>query len=350
MLLLKSFIVLCILLLSACNGFNNYFNKKSAVVKNDSATNIETKQNNKITADNTKYIKDKITQTKNCSDINLDNISTTNFSFTKEIVQCLESSPEFYNYVLFLYKHNSKKADKQLQKFITTNSKETLPLNSIVSIADKKVLIWLNRKSDVVEPNIIKPELNKTIEKIVLKQGEFETLEDFNVRVANKKEMLQRRIQLEQAQYKAKLEEYYRLQEAYILSLRVEKEDRREQSKVKYLDFLAEEIINILGYPYFEDLVYDPNDKVFRATLLSTKSDWHEYVIINVPLLEAKIFKESIKEIRPVLDFDINDNGELYVSNIIANFDKQNYNAKIVKHKKYKLKSETIEATFGDWL
>ncbi len=347
MLLLKYIIIFCVVLLSSCNG---YFNKYSSIAKSDNTTKIEIKQNKQLIAVNNQSIKDNISKIEDCADIDLEAISVDNFSFTENIVKCLKSSPEFYKYVLFLYKHNSNKADKQLQKLITYNSKKNLSLDSIISIADKKILLWLDRKSNVIEPQIIKPELNKRVEKIVLEQGEFEVVEDFEKRVAKQKEIIQQKIQLEQQVYQAKLEEYYRLQEAYMLSLRAEKENRRQQSKEKYLDFLGEEIRNILGYPYFYDLSYNPNTRKFTAILSSTKSSWYEYVLIDVPLIEAKVFKESIKEIRPILNFDINNNGELYVSNISANFNRQNYNVKIEKQKTYKLKSEVIEATFGDWL
>ena len=305
---------------------------------------------NLIKESNEDKLKKKIVNVSNCSGIDLDVLSVENFSPSKEIISCLNSSPEFYSYLLFIYEYNAKKANKKLQKFIKNNPKQSLSLNSVVEIADKRLLAWLNKKTNVAEPILIIPVPVKRTENVVIKQKEFETTAEFNARVEKQRKALQQKIQQEQEIYKNKLAKYNREQKLYRAALSAEKIDRNQQSKAKYLEFLIEEIKIILGNPYIDKMSYHADEEVFNARLASTKSSWNENIVIEVPIENAKEFKKGIKEVIPVLGFDLDDQGKLFISSIVARFDSRDYVAKVKNIGDATFRTQNIEVKFGDWL
>lgn len=285
--------------------------------------------------DNDSYLKEKINKVVACNTIELGSIDINNFVFTPEIEQCLSQSNEFYNYLLFLYKHNAKTANKRLASFMENNTKKSLSLESVIEIANKRLLVWLNRTSEVQEPKVEKPIFNLPSQEVVLEKNEFETTQAFKARVQNAQAKIAQSVEKAKQGYDGAVKEYNRIQTSYNYDITLEKKQRKSEAKAIYLDFISEEVKIILGEPYLqEDLDYDADKGIFYATLLSTNSDWREEISIAVPIAAAKSFKENIGEITPILGFDINNQGELFISYLVVRFDFQNYEAKLEKRPK----------------
>ena len=295
------------------------------------------------------YLKQKINQIDACGIIKLESIDINNFIFTPEVDQCLSQSTEFYNYLLFLYKHNVRKANKQLQKFMENNAKKSLSLDSVVEIANKRLLVWLNRKSEVQEPEIVRPVLLIPNKEVTLEKNEFETTKEFKTRIANAKSKVQQAVERAEQAYHFSIKEYNKILASYNREINLEKKQRKSEARHVYLDILSEEIRNILGEPFLrEDVDYDADKETFYATLLSTNSDWSEEISIKIPRAMAKTFKDSIEEITPILGFDINEQGELFVSYSVVRFDFQNYEAKVERRPtKESLVTERIQVGRG---
>ncbi len=299
---------------------------------NDNASDaLKSQTSSKVANINKSHtIKQKIAVVDACKNINLDTIDVNNLVFSNQVEQCLSASKEFYYYLLFLHKHNVKVASKKLQKFVEYRRAETFSLNSIVEIANKRLLAWLNRNSEIKQPHIVKPSLAIPKSEVILEKSEFETSQEFNKRIANAKGKIKQARSKVQQRYKIALDKYDKELATYHQALELEKKQRQALKRQIYLDILNEEVRHILGEPFISaDLAYDADKEVFYANLSATNSNWQQPISIAVPKDVAPHFKEAIGELTPILGFDVNKKGELFISYIAVRFDFQNYNAKV---------------------
>lgn len=302
-------------------------NSKETVVIKPSILHTEKLVDNKVN-----FIQKQVKNTSSCQNIDLDKVDVANFVFTPEINHCLENSPEFYKYLLFLYKHNAKVANKKLQKFLEYNKQKSLSLNSIVQIANKRLLVWLNRPSETEDLNIVKPVLKLPDTKVTLEKNEFETTQEFEKRVSYAQGKVSQAVEVAKQNFATAMRVYEKEVASYNHSLALEKKERKQQGRSVYTDILGEEVRHILGDPFIdESMIYDADKEIFYATLLATNSDWKENIGIHVPRIIAKDFKENSSTLTPILGFDINEQGELFISTLVIRFDFQNYKAKLEK-------------------
>lgn len=317
---------------------------KAYITQKPRDLSVLTRPSSVVIVDGKEILKGKINSIEICRGVDLDNIDIRTFVLTPEIDQCLYKSDELYNYLLFLYKHDAKTSDKRLRKFIESNSKKSLSLDSVVEIANKRLLVWLNRASEVPALDTAKPKRLKIKQDVVLEQNEFESSKEFAQRVKKtKKDIKDATTKAEQA-YKLAIMNYNRAQITHNHKIANERKLRKQETSSVYYKMIEEEVRNVLGQPYVSnDLVYDADKELFYATLLSTQSDWQEEISIEVPRTIAKTFKSDTESLTPVLGFDIDDNSELFTSFVAVKFQGRNYKSKLSKRPRNVLSKEIIK-------
>ncbi len=212
----------------------------------------------------------------------------------------------------------------------TWDKKSYLPFEVISSVANNRLVEWLNRPSEVKLFSLEKPKVPKVPKVPTLIKSEFESTQQFEIRVdiAQKKyngavNVLQRKFQKQKNNYNQAVKEYN-------LSLEVEKRRRKSLAESKYWEFVFEAFSIELGEPTLKLIEYNADLSVFYAILTSSRSVFSQWVSINVPLSNAKNLKENSSQALPIIRFDKNSNNELIISNISVAFGKHKYRAKLI--------------------
>lgn len=315
LLLLSSIIV------SACNNSSLSSNGTNSTNINNDAAEFDTVSVKQYSADNVNKLY--------CDDIDFDNFDLNNI--TPEIKLCLEESPVGYHYALKLReKGEITKSKEHLSKFLANNPDHKMafdllksydaPLAVITEQAHKKLLKWLRSPSQIPEFSLKEPARPKLPKPVVLVKSEFETSDNFNIRVKNAQEERLAEIELLEDIYQKEVEEYNNAVDDYNLALNSEIEKRKEQSEAMLWRFIKEEVDKTLGIPVIRDAHYDADDEIFYAKLSSTRSNYDKWIIIKVPLEEAKDFSKDLNQVKPFLQFELDNNNSLIVTNVAVSY------------------------------
>ncbi len=213
------------------------------------------------------------------------------------------------------------------------DKKSYLPFEVISSIANNRLIEWLNRPSEVKLFSLAKPVTPAIPAAPTLVKNEFESTQQFEVRVdiAQKKynnnvNILQQKFQKQKANYNQAVKEYN-------LSLEVEKRRRQSLAENKYWEFIFTAFSTELGEPTLKLIEYNADLGVFYAILTSSRSVFSQWIAINIPLSNAKNLKENPSQVLPVIKFDKDANNKLIIASIYVAFGKHKYNAKLITNK-----------------
>lgn len=247
---------------------------------------------------------------------NLDKTSTFQYAkLTPQAKQCMQQHYVGYEYALCLY--NNKDMDSAIGYLksynVTNQSVEATdllqridqPLTYIINNANQRTNEWLNRETKLgafmLTPPTL-PEKNSTV--LTLTKKEFETSENFNQRVVLAQQEAANKDSKVEKKYQTQLSTYNRALTGYNAKIEQEAQKRQQDSLDVYLDFVNENIPNVLGVPYFTNPIYDADQQQMFVELISDKSNFRQSIAISVPFENAENFKNNIAKVFPALEFD----------------------------------------------
>jgi hypothetical protein len=206
-------------------------------------------------------------------------------------------------------------------------------LQYITEIADRKRNDWINREFSIPPFALLKP--IRPIHKVLVenvKKKEFETTEDYELRVAkihNAQEEESQKLDLE---YQNRLYKYNSRLNEYDLYIENEKEQRLKASKDIFTAYVKEGVDNMLGTPSIKELVYSADLESFYGTLYSKISSFNRRIVINVPIRIAQDFKDNTQYALPDIDFALKGDDTLYIEKLSIIFKGMTYPASIVRN------------------
>ncbi|BAS68018.1 MAG: hypothetical protein DSY43_01630 [Gammaproteobacteria bacterium] len=326
-------VFLSVLMLSSCTflGFNSKVSSFGLVIEKP----VESKKEPTKKAPRVKKVRDSVAN----------QLSTQYAKLTPEAKQCMQKYYVGYEYALCLYKNGDmNSAADYLGGFNSDNQlaaellqKINQPLAYIVNKANQQTDKWLNRKTKLGKFTLQPPTLPKSLSKtrsLSLVKGEFETTIDFKQRVALAKKEIAEKEALIEKHYQEKLAAYNQALNAYNTDLEKEKKERELRSLDVYLDYVNSNIDNVLGEPYFSDPIYDADKQQMFCNLLSNKSNFRQPVVINVALEGAKVFKQNLAKVFPVLKFDAT-RESLTIASIGAELNGKIYKAQLLDNNQH---------------
>ncbi|SFV87155.1 hypothetical protein MNB_SUP05-SYMBIONT-4-401 [hydrothermal vent metagenome] len=220
-----------------------------------------------------------------------------------------------YEYALCLYNYGDMSSAVDYLKSYNANNqsieandllqKIDQPLVYIVDNANQKLDKWLNRGTELGAFILTPPALLKNKSTIVsLVKAEFETKKSFNQRVALAQQEAVDKDDMAEKKYQRQLATYNQALNDYSVKIKQEVQKKEQDSLDTYLDFVIQNIANVLGTPYLVNAIYDADKQQMFAELLSNKSNFHRSVVVDVPLEDAKDFKINTAKVLPTLEFD----------------------------------------------
>lgn len=200
------------------------------------------------------------------------------------------------------------------------------PFVYAAEIANEKLERWLTRPSEVPEFNLKPPVRKNPPTPPVVVRSEFETSQEFNLRKRTiEKDYLNKISQLE-VDYQKAIEDYNNNVEKYNASLEWEIRSRKERAEMMRSEFLVSEIKGALGKLLIENLNYNADEQIYYADLVSTESNYSTPIAIEIPLEEARDFKNDYQGIFPEPKFEIT-NGTISIADLNIPYKGQIYRA-----------------------
>ena len=140
-----------------------------------------------------------------------------------------------------------------------------------------------------------------------LKKGEFETTEQFNLRVQKEKEKIDAQNVQNLKNWENQVlqqKEKYEKKLAYI----------EENSETIYLEYLQKAMHIKYGNPKISSLNYDADKQLFDIVIDSSRGKYHQNVQVPVKLEYAKKFKDllSVKDFQPTIEFLVQNNDLIF--------------------------------------
>jgi galactitol-specific phosphotransferase system IIB component len=254
--------------------------------------------------------------------------------------QCLADYSEQYRYALCLYRDGEKELavstlkdivafEMDNQAAVVMLNKINSPLDYVTEIANNKLTKWLSKDLEIptfkleppLEPVFVKPE--------TLVKSEFETTEEFEARIADKRKEMKRKNDILRATYQNRLDFYQDSLSNYELSIKNAEEDRQDQSKDTYDNYVNTTAFEVLGQLTLVYLGYNADEAEFFALVKSPKTNLTKNVAIKMQAKDAKLLKDNIGQALVSIDFNIQLD-ELSISVINIELFGEKYQTRIV--------------------
>ncbi len=179
------------------------------------------------------------------------------------------------------------------------------PFSTSAIVVERHIQNYLRAPSLIPAFDIQKPPVPKLPEKPIMTRGEFETSVSFKQRVNQAQKKYANDAEAIINEYKRNVNVYNQAVRDYNKQIVWEKRSRLEKvpsMRKRYMDIALSEA---LGNPTISDLNYIADKKQFIATLKSSNNNLTTQVKIDVPLGDAKTFKENYQKVKPLIKIDI---------------------------------------------
>ena len=199
------------------------------------------------------------------------------------------------------------------------------PFSLASSIVERYLEDWINAPSNIPEFNIAKPLPPEPLERPIVIKDEFETINEFKLRVEIAEKEFRKESEIIKNTYQSAVDEYNSAVSLFDTKVDWERKSRAEKipsMRKRYLDVAFAEV---LGSPMVKDIIYDADNEVFYGKIISEFSNLALDVKIPVILSEAKQFKENIVNLKPLIKIDLIDGNIVFSKLVIKNNGKPYY-------------------------
>ena len=253
---------------------------------------------------------------------------------------CPSSPTAAYNAVIQLHLQGKKIVASQLlsdslNEFVSYQPLQQLskdmqdwpedPYRLIAYFTDKELKAWItNLRPELFSATLPIREAKSPLPKLV--KGEFETTLQFTNRVAKaqkKRHQLSDKLEVD---YQQAVRDFNWEVKQYNIKLKEDKAERPSKIAKRQRELLTENIARVFGRPRLQNVDYNADEQLFFGELVSSNGNFKQPVKFSVPLSNARLLKENVASILPIVDFSIT-NSTLSVNRISLPFRSHQYSA-----------------------
>lgn len=181
------------------------------------------------------------------------------------------------------------------------------PFSSASFRVEKYINDWVSAPSEIPAFSLDEPPLPTIPATPILSKKEFETSEQFNVRINLAKSNHNKELGVIKDQYVKDVKSYNASVDDYNNQLIWESKSRKEKIPSMRKRYLNTAFNEILGSPTLASLKYDADNETFYGHIISSGNNLDLNVKIPVILPEARMFKQNISSIKPIIKIDVID-------------------------------------------